>query len=128
MKATLDISLYMVVAAMLSACAGANNPALFGMNDKTVGSVITAQKTRKDDIQRLLGSAQEIAFKENGYEIWIYKDYNASAAAVNNILQYVPLLPTVRGTADIIPENTKKELIVLFDRSGVVQKYRVATW
>ncbi len=115
----------MLISPLLCACTSTNSPALAKLTPDTAQSEIQTKKTTKDDIRKIFGDAKEIKFEENGVEIWIYRDFNASAATANHFLQYVPFMASSNHGAEIISEDTKKELIILFDNTGVVKKYRI---
>jgi hypothetical protein len=114
-----------LISPLLVACTSTNSPALARLTPDTSQQEIQIKKTTKDDIRKIFGDAKEIRFEENGVEIWVYKDYNASAAAANHVLQYVPFLTSSDRGAELISEETKKELVILFDETGVVKKYRI---
>jgi hypothetical protein len=86
---------------------------------------IQINKTTKDDVRKLFGSAKEIVSEEAGYEIWIYKNYDASAAVINHVFQYVPFVALVNKSPELVSEDVKRELVILFDANGVVKKSRL---
>lgn len=121
---TTNLALVLLVP-LFSSCATVNDAAIAKVDRDNVLNTVQPDKTTKADIKKMFGDAKEIEFKEGGYEVWIYKDQDTSAAAMNHVLQYVPLLPLIHGNAEIISEKTKKELVILFDSTGVVKKSRV---
>jgi len=57
-------------------------------------------------------------FTDGGLEIWTFEFKNVSADAVT----YIPIVNMFGATAS----GTKKELVVLFGRDGVVQRYSMS--
>lgn len=118
--------LVLASALVVAGCTTTNQPAVTAATATTLQSTIVSGQSTRADIKRLFGDAKEIVFDEGGYELWIYRDHNASAASVNHVLQYVPLVPLLNGgSPEIMSEQTTKEIVFLFDQTGVVKKYRV---
>jgi len=58
------------------------------------------------------------SFTDNGSEIWTYEFSNMSADAIS----YVPIVNLFARSAS----GTKKELVVLYDKSDVVQRFTMS--
>lgn len=71
---------------------------------------ITVGKTTRLDLDAALGSATVVSF-DPGYEVWVYKNQLQAPSAS----RYLPL-PGAKGT---------REVAVMFDRAGVVRKFRI---
>ena len=71
---------------------------------------ITVGKTTRLDLDAALGSATVVSF-DPGYEVWVYKNQLQAPSAS----RYLPL-PGANGT---------REVAVMFDRAGVVRKFRI---
>lgn len=74
--------------------------------------------TSTADVTRLLGDAKVITF-DSGYQVWVY-DYNPRLPA------FTALIPIVGPVLGIMHDTTRdRELVILFDRHGVLRKYRL---
>ena len=71
---------------------------------------IKVGKTTRLDLDAALGSATVVSF-DPGYEVWVYKNQLQAPAAS----RYLPQL-NAKGT---------REVAVMFDRAGVVRKFRI---
>ena len=71
---------------------------------------IIVGKTTRLDLDAALGSATVVSF-DPGYEVWVYKNQLQAPFAS----RYLPLLGD-KGT---------REVAVMFDRAGVVRKFRI---
>ena len=71
---------------------------------------ITVGKTTRLDLDAALGSATVVSF-DPGYEVWVYK----------NQLQ----TPKVTRLLPMLGEKGTREVAVMFDRAGVVRKFRI---
>jgi hypothetical protein len=69
-------------------------------------------------VRNLFGSPLKTSFTDGGLEIWTYEFSNVSLDAVS----YIPIVNWFGASAS----GTKKELVVLFDRAGVVQRYSMS--
>ncbi len=66
----------------------------------------------------MFGSPIKTSFTDGGLEVWTYEFSKVSADAVS----YIPIVNLFGATAS----GTKKELVVLLDKSGVVQRFSMS--
>jgi outer membrane protein assembly factor BamE (lipoprotein component of BamABCDE complex) len=79
---------------------------------------MTEGKTSKAEVKALFGSPLKTNFTDGGLEIWNFEFTNVSLDAVS----YVPIVNLFGGTSS----GKKKELVVLFDQSGIVKRYSMS--
>jgi len=66
----------------------------------------------------MFGSPLKTSFTDGGLEVATYEFTNVSADAIS----YIPIVNLFGASAS----GKKKELVVLFDKSGVVQRYSMS--
>jgi len=101
----------------LSACTSVGNGKVAQLDQSQATASLTPGKTTKADVAKLLGDAQVLTFNNGDpYEIWIYQfDQNFSS-----VLLYVPYVSLFVHAKDF----RGKEFALLFDKDGVLKKYR----
>lgn len=104
--------------AMLAGCASVGNESLRAESENSVQQKITEGKTTRNQVRGLFGSPMKTSFTDGGLEIWTYEFSKVSADAVS----YIPIVNMFGATAS----GTKKELVVLFDRAGTVQRFSMS--
>lgn len=112
---TTYFTLVLLLVATLSACATSGNKHLQNHTETSVSQQIIKGKTKKQEINRLLGDPDNVSFTDSGNQIWTYK----FERAVLHITNFVPLVGLFSSGADV----TVKELVVMFDRNDVVTEY-----
>lgn len=108
-----------VLAGLLGACATANAPA--GAKEvlkNPAGSLIVGSTSRAQVASRL-GKADEVHDDDDGGQVWVYRD----TVEVPMLLSLVPILGDIADGAAMLHKN--RELIVSFDRSGIVRKWKL---
>jgi hypothetical protein len=107
----------LAAALMLSACASAGNGKVAQLDPSQAAATLTPGKTTKADVSSLLGDAKVIRFTNGDTnEIWLYQfDQNFSRA-----LLYLPYVSLFVHAQDF----KGKEFALLFDKDGVLKKYR----
>lgn len=106
-----------MAALLLSACASAGNKNVAEMSRSSLENRMSGRSVKKIDIRDWLGNTQnEIRFA-NGAEVWVYS-YRKSTASLVNFYRYASVL--LGGQ-----KNDSKELVILFDKEGVVRKWRL---
>ncbi|HEY2967975.1 MAG TPA: hypothetical protein VGK75_06365 [Casimicrobiaceae bacterium] len=96
----------------LAACASAGNMKMKDESQATVYARIVESKTTQAEVQAAYGLPTNKSFTDGGNEIWTYDYAYATPKAVN----FVPIVGIFAGGADV----TKKQLVLLFDKGGVV--------
>ena len=84
----------------------------------SIGTKLTEGKTTKTEVRKMLGSPLKTSFTDGGLEISTYEFDNVTSDAIN----YVPVLNWLGSSAS----GTKKELVILFDKTNVVQRYSMS--
>ena len=80
-------------------------------------ALIVGSSTRAD-AERAFGLARVVSFA-SGYEVWVYSDKRHVPPGVG----LIPLLGPVIAIVGAVEHE--RELVILFDRNGVVKKFRV---
>ena len=107
-----------IVALALLGCASTGNETLRTESEASVQNKMVEGKTTKSEVKAKFGSPAKTSFTDGGLEIWTYEFTNVSADAIS----YVPIVNMFGGSAS----GVKKELVVLFDKSGVIQRYSMS--
>ena len=103
---------------LLAGCASVGNETLRQETEASVQTKIVEGKTTKPEVRGMFGSPLKTSFTDGGLEIWTYEFSKVSADAVS----YIPIVNLFGATAS----GTKKELVVLFDKAGVVQRFSMS--
>ena len=104
--------------AVLTGCASVGNETLRAESESSVQKKISEGKSTKSEVRTMFGSPMKTSFTDGGLEIWTYEFSKVSADAIS----YVPLVNLFGASAS----GTKKELVILFDKSGLVQRYSMS--
>ena len=106
--------------ALVAGCAsaGGGNEVLRHETEQGVQTKLAEGKSTKQDVRRIFGSPLKTSFTDSGLEIWTFEFKNVSADAV----AYIPIVNMFGATAS----GTKKELVVLFDRNGIVSRFSMS--
>lgn len=104
----------------LSGCASSagGNEKLRAETEASVQKKIAEGTTTKQDVRKVFGSPFSTSFTDGGFEVWKYEFNNVSADAV----AYIPVVNLFGATAS----GTKKELVIMFDKQGVVQRFSMS--
>jgi outer membrane protein assembly factor BamE (lipoprotein component of BamABCDE complex) len=110
----------LVFAAVVSlvGCASVGNETLRAETESSVGQKIVEGKTKKAEVRGMFGSPLKTSFTDGGLEIWTYEFSKVSADAIS----YVPIVNLFGGSAS----GKKKELVVMFNKDGIVQRYAMS--
>ena len=101
----------------LGACTTVGNEALRDQSAETLHRKITEGKSTRDEVVALLGKPNSVLEQDSGGAIWIYRYQRAKPWPT----EFIPLVPAVYGRLDL----QSKELVVNFDSSNVVTRYRL---
>lgn len=102
----------------LIGCASKGNESLRKETELSIGTKLTEGQTTKAEVRKMLGSPLKTSFTDGGLEISTYEFDNVTSDAIN----YVPVLNWLGSSAS----GTKKELVILFDKANVVQRYSMS--
>lgn len=114
----LKIAPVLLVAALATGCASVGNEQLRNETETSIKGKIIEGRTTKSQIRATFGSPLKTTFTDGGLEVATYEFTNVSADAIS----YVPIVNLFGASAS----GKKKELVVLFDKSGVVQRYSMS--
>jgi len=106
------------IAAFAAGCASVGNEQLRNETETTIQGKIIEGTTTKAQIRSTFGSPLKTSFTDGGLEVATYEFTNVSADAIS----YIPIVNLFGASAS----GKKKELVVLFDKSGVVQRYSMS--
>jgi len=105
-------------ATLATACASVGNEQLRNETETSINGKIIEGSTTKAQIRSTFGSPLKTSFTDGGLEVATYEFTNVSADAIS----FVPIVNLFGASAS----GKKKELVVLFDKSGVVQRYSMS--
>lgn len=103
------------VALCLTGCAALTARPL---SEEGARQALTVGSSTRADVSRAFGLARQFSFA-SGYEVWVYSDKRRVPALVG-ILPIVGPIISIAGAV-----RHEHELVILFDRDGVVRKYRL---
>jgi hypothetical protein len=118
MKPSMLLTCICLAALTLVGCASKGNESLRKETELSIGTKLTEGKTTKTEVRKMLGSQLKTSFTDGGLEISTYEFDNVTSDAIN----YVPVLNWLGSSAS----GTKKELVILFDKANVVQRYSMS--
>lgn len=118
MKQSILLTGICLAALTLIGCASKGNESLRKETELTIGTKLTEGQTTKADVRKMLGSPLKTSFTDGGLEISTYEFDNVTSDVIN----YVPVLNWLGSSAS----GTKKELVILFDRTNVVQRFSMS--
>jgi outer membrane protein assembly factor BamE (lipoprotein component of BamABCDE complex) len=118
MKPSILLTSACLAALTLVGCASKGNESLRKETEVSIGTKLTEGKTTKSEVRQMLGSPLKTSFTDGGLEISTYEFDNVTSDAIN----YVPVLNWLGSSAS----GTKKELVILFDKTNVVQRYSMS--
>lgn len=104
----------------IAACAtgSTGNESLRNESEAAIQKKLSEGKSTKQQVRSMFGSPLKTNFTDGGLEIWTYEFKNVSADAV----AYIPIVNMFGATAS----GTKKELVILFNRDGIVQRFSMS--
>lgn len=115
------ISTLAVIAAsafLVAGCASVGNEKLRTESEGSVQQKIVEGKTTKGEVRTMFGSPLKTSFTDGGLEIWTFEFTKVSADAIS----YIPIVNLFGASAS----GTKKELVVMFDKASVVQRFSMS--
>lgn len=118
MKQTYLLAALCAAALTLTGCASTGNETLRNESETSIKGRIVEGTTTKAEVRKLYGSPLKTSFTDGGLEVATYEFSNVTSDAIN----YVPIVNLFGSSAS----GTKKELVVLFDRVNVVQRYSMS--
>jgi outer membrane protein assembly factor BamE (lipoprotein component of BamABCDE complex) len=118
MKPSMLLTGICLAALTLIGCASKGNESLRKETELSIGTKLTEGKTTKTEVRKMLGSPLKTSFTDGGLEISTYEFDSVTSDAIN----YVPVLNWLGSSAS----GTKKELVILFDKANVVQRYSMS--
>jgi outer membrane protein assembly factor BamE (lipoprotein component of BamABCDE complex) len=106
----------------LSACTTVGNGEMKVLTQKSTGQLLVPGQTKRAEVERSLGQGKAFHF-DSGYEVWVYE-----FRGKQGLPQWVNYVPLVGLVTTYVPRKpTEKELRILFDQQGIVQKWLLLT-
>lgn len=118
MKPSMLLTGICLAAFTLVGCASKGNESLRKETELSIGTKLTEGKTTKTEVRKMLGSPLKTSFTDGGLEVSTYEFNNVTSDVIN----YVPVLNWLGSSAS----GTKKELVILFDKANVVQRFSMS--
>jgi outer membrane protein assembly factor BamE (lipoprotein component of BamABCDE complex) len=115
MRSIVNVLAACAVAAVLAGCASAGNRVLQNENTGDVERKIVRGYSTKESVRKFYGDPMNVSFTDSGNELWKYEFSDIQATAAS----YIPVVNLFSSGV----EGYRKELVVFFDRTGVVQNY-----
>ncbi len=109
----------LVLLGLLGACATTSAPPGAKEVLKNPAASLVVGSTSKAQVASRLGKADEVHDDDEGGQVWVYRD----TVEVPMLLSLVPILGDIADGAAMLHKN--RELIVSFDRSGIVRKWKL---
>ena len=103
----------LALATALSGCASTGNGKLPTLTPALAAQDIIPGTSTRADIEAAFGKAAITTYAD-GHEVWLYQ------LGVPKLVDSLPYVNLVLNSAD-----NKKELSILFNRDGIVKKYRL---
>ncbi|WP_332878908.1 hypothetical protein [Massilia sp. S19_KUP03_FR1] len=102
----------------MGACASLGRDAARPLTHEGVRQVLAIGSSTKADVSKRMDEANINTF-DTGDEVWAY-DYKAGVPL------FVGFLPMAGAIASVVDASTRgRELAILFDKDGIVRKYRL---
>lgn len=102
----------------LTSCLTTGNESLRKQSEQSVAGLIVEGRTTRAEVKTRFGSPLTTDFTDGGLEIWRY-DLNKMSRTPESFIPIVKwFAPEKRGV--------KKELVVAFDRRGIVHRYSMS--
>lgn len=108
-----------IVIHLAAGCASSGNPSIANATRETVSANLVKGSSTQADVRRVYGDPVTTSFTENGKEMWTY-EFSRLQSKPTNFIPYVNIIH--RGA-----EGDKKSLVVMFDKSKVVQDYTISS-
>lgn len=106
---------YLLCVTALAGCVTAGNPHLRSQTPDNIQREITNGATTQAQIRAALGEPTEKTFTDSGNEMWTFRYVRLTPRART----FIPVVNLFSRVADV----RTKDLVVLFDKNGVVSKY-----
>jgi hypothetical protein len=101
-----------------SGCATSGTGAARPVTQEAVAQVLAVGISTRDDVAASMGVATVRTFP-SGYEVWVYQ-YQVE---LPTLVGFIPVVGDIAGAYEAT--RRKRELAILFDKDGVVRKYRL---
>jgi outer membrane protein assembly factor BamE (lipoprotein component of BamABCDE complex) len=103
----------------LAGCASSGNLVLKDETQKTVAHKLRRGHTSEAQVRKIYGDPMKTSFTDSGNLIWEYDFVKAHAKAAD----YIPIV-NMFGSGAV---GNKKQLVIMFDKRGVVRNYSMST-
>jgi hypothetical protein len=112
--------------ATISACTTTSgNKALRTLTPESATHLLVPNETTRDEVEKNFGKTRSLRF-DSGYEVWVY-ECKSDHKIKQELPRWVDFVPYVGLATTFIPRqsdhsNTTKEVRILFNPAGIVQK------
>lgn len=100
-------------------CASVGNERIADSTQQSVSAQLVKGKTTQDDVRRLYGDPIKTSFTDSGNESWEYEFTRLEPKPTN----FIPYVNLVHSGA----EGDKKSIVILFNKSKIVQQYTMSS-
>lgn len=104
-----------VLCSLLCGCTSFGSQSLSKETEASVASKIIEGKSTRAEVRTSFGAPSSVSFTDSGQETWRYSFQHVTPDAVN----FVPIVSMFGSSMS----GTSKELVVLFDKEGTVQRF-----
>lgn len=111
----LSIAVVAVATLAITGCMSTGNTVMKAQTAASIAQEIVNGKTTKQQVSEKFGSADSVSFTDSGNEVWTYR-HSKSKPMARNFIPYVGLFSSGSNTQT-------KELVILFDKKGVVTNH-----
>lgn len=111
----ISVAVAVVVTLGVSGCVSTGNTVMKTQTTDTIANAIVNGKTTKQQVASVFGSADNVSFTDSGNEVWTYR-HSKSKPMARNFIPYVGLFSSGANIQT-------KELVILFDKNGVVTNH-----
>jgi len=106
----------LAMVAVLSACTTTGHISIAKQTKSSVSKQIIEGRTTKAQIISAFGNTGSVSFTDSGDEVWTYK----FSRVVPDFTNFIPFVRWFFNRGAIV---TTKEIVVIFNQTGVVSKY-----
>ena len=103
----------------IGGCASVGNERIADATQESVSTQLVKGKTTQDDVRRLYGDPIKTSFTDSGNESWEYEFTRLESKPTN----FIPYVNLIHSGA----EGDKKSIVILFNKSKIVQQYTVSS-
>jgi hypothetical protein len=119
MRGTISLALVGVLSLVAAGCASVGNERIADATQESVSAQLVKGKTTQEDVRRFYGDPIKTSFTDSGNESWEYEFARMEPKPTN----FIPYVNLIHSGA----EGDKKSIVILFNKSKIVQQYTVSS-